>query len=153
MAQVTRIIRDAADLSLLWKFVRSKPLPFTVVISDGVKRTNPQNRLQRLWCKEAADQLGDETAEEKRGYCKLHFGVAILKNVDDEFAAIYDKHIRPNSYESKLAMMQVPIDMPVTSRMKVAQKKEYLDAVYQHFTALGVKLTDPEELKYNSPPP
>jgi hypothetical protein len=101
--------------------------------------------LQRLWCREAAEQLQDETAEQKRGYCKLHFGVPILRMEDEEFCEVYDRVIRPLLYEQKLALMMVPIDLPVTSRMKTRQKKDYLDAVYQHFTGQGVKLTEPEE--------
>ena len=40
--------------------------------------------------------------------------------------------------------MAVPIDLPVTRIMKTGQKKRYLDDVYDHFTGLGVRLTDPE---------
>ena len=41
---------------------------------------------------ELADQ-GDMTAEEYRGYCKLHFGVAIAKENDD-WAEAYDRLIK-----------------------------------------------------------
>ena len=103
-----------------------------------------QNRLQRLWLKEACEQLQDETIEEKRGYCKLHFGVPILRNENDEFKAAYDKIIMPHTYEDKLQMMMLPLDFPVTRLMTTGQHKRYLDDVYHFFTGLGVQLTEPK---------
>lgn len=64
------------------------------ITEQGEERTSPQNRLQQMWHSQAADQLKDETAEEKRAYCKLHFGVPILRN-DEAFKADYDRVIKP----------------------------------------------------------
>ena len=112
---------------------------------QGEERTNPQNRLQQLWHGEAADQLGDETAEQKRAYCKLHFGVPILRE-DDAFKADYDRVIKPMDYQTKLALMAEPFDFPVTRLMTVKQKKAFLDAIYQHYTGLGVRLSHPDDM-------
>ena len=112
--------------------------------TSGKHRRTEQNRLQRLWCHEIAEQLADRTAEEVRGDCKLHFGVPILRAESEEFCAAYDKHIRPLSYETKLAFMSVPLDWPVTRLMTTRQTHDYLEQVRTHFTALGVRLTDPE---------
>lgn len=141
---VSRIITNKAELDSLIALLGARKLPITVAVKDGKHRTNNQNSLQRKWLVEAAQQLGDETAEEKRGYCKLHFGVPILRNESAEFRAEYDDVIRPLSYEHKLKLMQDPFDFRVTSLMNTKQKKQYLDAVHQHFTAQGVQLTNPE---------
>lgn len=141
----TRIIKTGADRDDLFRLIQSMKLPITVNIQKGRNRTLEQNRLQRMWINEAVEQLQDETAEEKRGYCKLHFGVPILRNENEAFREQYDRIIRPHSYEDKLQMMMVPLDFPVSRLMTTGQHKRYLDDVWHHFTSLGVKLTEPEE--------
>lgn len=107
-------------------------------------RSIEQNRLQRLWMLEAQEQ-GDMTAEEYRGYCKLHIGVPMLRAESDEFAAKYDQYVRPLPYETKMALMMEPFDFPVTRLMNTDQKKRYLDKVYVYLTGLGFKLTEPKQ--------
>jgi hypothetical protein len=113
----------------------------------GRQRTLDQNRLQMMWHKEAAQQLGDETAEQKRAYCKLHFGVSILHAENEHFRAEYDRVMGPLPYETKLALMAVPFDFPVTRLMTKQQKSDYLEAVRQHYLSLGVQLTIPEDAR------
>jgi hypothetical protein len=115
------------------------------ITEQGEERSHQQNRLQQLWHSQAADQLKDETAEEKRAYCKLHFGVPILRN-DEAFKAHYDRVIKPMDYQTKLALMMEPFDFPVTRLMTVKQKTEFLDRIYQHYTGLGVQLSHPDDL-------
>lgn len=142
----TRALQTERDRAELVRLIGALKLPCTVAITKGKKRSIEQNRLQRLWCNEAAEQLQDEAAEDKRAYCKLHFGVPILRMENEDFRAAYDRVIRPHSYEDKLLMMRVPLDFPVTRLMRTGQKKRYLDQMWMHFTALGVRLTDPEGL-------
>lgn len=143
----TRVIENEMDRQATIRLLESRKLPCTVTFTKGKPRSPEQNRLQRLWVNEAAEQLQDETAEEKRAYCKLHYGIPILRAESDEYCEAYDKYIRPLTYEAKLAMMAVPLDYPVTRLMTSKQKKQYLDEMWQHFKGLGVQLTDPEELK------
>lgn len=107
-------------------------------------RSAAQNRLQQKWHLEAAQELKDESAEDKRAYCKLHLGVPILRAENREFREQYDRVIRPMDYQTKLALMKVPFDFPVTRLMTVEQKTRYLDAVWNHYTSQGVRLTAPE---------
>lgn len=141
----SRVLKTGADRDDFITLLQSYKLPCTVNLTKGQKRSVEQNRLQRLWLREATEQLGEYTIEGYRAFCKLHFGVPILRGEDDQFRAEYDRLIRPLMYEDKLKLMQVPLDMPVTRRMATGQKKRYLDDVYQHFTSLGVQLTNPEE--------
>ena len=106
-------------------------------------RSARQNRLQFQWYKDA-ESHGDMTATEYRAYCKLHFGVGILKAYNDDFAMQYDELIRPLEYQDKIALMKPPIDLPVTSLMKVEPMTKYLNEVWSHFTGLGFTLTDPQ---------
>lgn len=107
-------------------------------------RTADQNSLQHKWHQEAAGQLREGAAEDYRAYCKLHFGVPILRAEEPDFRAQYDAIIRPLPYEQKLALMKTPIDFPVTRLMTVKQKTAFLDAVQTHYMGLGVVLTIPE---------
>lgn len=115
------------------------------ITEQGDERSDRQNRLQQLWHSEASAQLRDETAEEKRAYCKLHFGVPILRS-DDAFKADYDRIIKPMDYQTKLALMAEPFDFPVTRLMTVKQKKQFLDAIWNHYTGLGVRLSHPDDM-------
>lgn len=141
----TIVCKNKKDVTALCTLLGNRDLPITVNIRKGADRSIEQNRLQRLWLQEAAEQLQDETIEEKRGYCKLNFGCKILYNENEEFAKAFDKVIRPLSYENKLMAMMIPLDMPVTRLMSTKQMKTYLDEIYIYFTALGVRLTEPNE--------
>lgn len=139
----THVIENKADLARIFTLLNHRDLPITLNVKKGKDRTLQQNRLQRKWLLEAEAQ-GDQTAEEYRGYCKLHFGVPILRNENEEFRIAYDRVIRPLDYELKLLAMMVPLDFPVTRLMTTKQNTKYLDTVYKHFTSLGMRLTEPE---------
>jgi len=139
-----RIVSTERERESILALLKGRGLPFTIRIAKGKNRSVEQNKLQRLWLREAAEQLCEYTAEEYRGYCKLHFGVAILRNESDKFREVYDRLIRPRSYEEKLELMMVPMDLPVTRIMTTKQKTTYLDDMYVHFTGLGVILTEPK---------
>lgn len=113
-----------------------------VVQKHEPKRSLDQNRLQRLWCKEAAQQ-GDCDAEWYRGYCKYHFGIAILCRDSDAYRDACKRVLGSLGYEQRIELMMEPHDYPVTRGMTKAQKTEYLDRCWQHFTSLGFRLTDP----------
>ena len=136
-------IRTENDKYNFYDLMNDMKPPLTVTIKEGIDRSLEQNRLQQKWHTEAAQQLKDESAEDKRAYCKLVYGVPIRRENDEVFKDIYDKTIRPLEYEQKLEIMKVPIDLPVTRDMKVKEMKEYLDQIYQFYTGLGVKLTEP----------
>lgn len=142
----SRVIKSEAERDSWITLLKGKKLPITVTAEDGRKRSVEQNKLQRMWLNEAAEQLGEYRAEEYRAYCKLHFGVPILRGEDEDFREKYDAMFKGRfDYEEKLKLMMVPWDFPVTRLMKMGQKKRYLDDVYQHFRGLGVELTEPRD--------
>lgn len=150
MATVTRSVETEQARTMALKFIEAKALPFTMTVIDGKRRSNDQNDLQQLWVMEIAQQLGDRTPEQVRGYCKLHFGVPILRHDNPVFKMEYDAVIRPLPYEAKLKLMMEPFDFSVTRIMTTRQKKEYLDAMHQHFSEQGVILTNPEDRKWSA---
>jgi len=139
----TRFIESPHDRDMLVTFISKQPLPLVVSVERGSKRSVAQNRLQRQWVLEIAEQIG-ETPEYWRGWCKLHFGVGILKAEDEAFAREYDAVVKPLPYDAKLRLMQEPFDFGVTRRMTARQKKTYLDMIHRHFSEQGVALTDPD---------
>ena len=145
----TRVIKTEVDLARLFTALKLVKLPLTVRYEQGVKRSLSQNRLQRLWCNEVAEQMGDRTPEEVRGHAKLTMGVPILRAEHDDFCAKYDKVIRPLSYEDKLDLMMEPINLPVTSLMLVGQKVRYLDHMLRFYTERGIELTQPDAQFYD----
>ena len=142
MGMTTRTIKNEVDRSTFIKLVESMKLPITASVTKGAQRSVEQNRLQHLWHSEAADQLQEYSIEEYRGYCKAFFGIPIMCENED-YREAYDKIIRPLDYEKKILIMQKPIDYPVTRHMTTLQKSTYLDKIYEYYTSLGVKLTEP----------
>lgn len=144
MTITTEIIDTATKREALVDLIRSQPLPFSMEVRDGRKRSIEQNKLQHKWMKEIADQLGDQTPEEVRGYCKLVIGAPILRAENEEFREKYDAIFKPLPYETKIKLMMEPFDFAVTRLMTVEQKRRYLDEVHRHFAEKGIVLTEPE---------
>ena len=136
-----RSIHNEFEREAVIKLIAGRALPFTVEIVAGRKRSTEQNSLQRRWITEIAEQLGDRTAEEVRGECKLRFGVPILRAENEIFCEKYDRIIKPLPYETKLEMMMEPLDFPVTRLMTVAQTTKYLDAISRFYSEQGVILS------------
>ncbi len=139
----TATVTNEYERKMLIKRIEGMKLPFTADLATGRHRTVEQNKLQRKWMTEVSEQLG-ETPEYWRGYCKLRFGVPILREID-RFREVYDRLVRPLPYEQKLELMKEPIDFQVTRLMTTAQKTKYLDEVYRHFSEQGVVLTLPPD--------
>lgn len=145
-----RFVDTEQDRAMLIRFMGQQSLPLSVTITKGGKRTLKQNRLQRQWLNEIAEQLGDRSAEDVRAECKLTFGVPILRAENEGFRIAYDKHVKGLPYEQKIALMMEPFDFAVTRLMTTRQHTSYLDAMHKHFTEQGIVLTDPGDLLFQA---
>ncbi len=133
-------------ISKLTSMFREKK--FVVVsLRPGKDRTLDQNALWFGFYKRIAEmtQIGD--AADARRYCKLHIGVQILLNEDEEFHQAWYRVMRHLPYEEKLAMMGEcklfgPDGFPVTSLFNRAQGVAYTDRILAEFTAKGVFFDD-----------
>ena len=114
---------------------------FTVNAKFGKKRSLDQNAMSHAWYLQVANELRENTAVEVKRYCKLHFGVPILRAENDDFRTSYDAVIRPLDYEKKLLAMDI---LPVTSLMTTLQLSQYCEAVQMHYIDKGVQLEFPE---------
>lgn len=119
------------------EFARHKYLRVSYRI--GKARSSKQNRHSHAWYSQLERELPENNAAGWKAFCKLHFAVPIMRAEEAEFREMYDKRIKPHSYETKLLLMEW---MPVTSLMTKAQLKKYEEAVQTHFRDQhGVELT------------
>jgi hypothetical protein len=142
-----RTIFTPHDRDRLFAEIAAQPLPLTVTLSAGRGRGLSQNALAWKWAGEIAAHYGDRTANEVHAHNKLHHGVPIRRETDPDFAEVYDAKIKPLTYETKLAIMAPPIDLPVTRDMKVTEMTRFLDAVRLEWQSRGVALTIPEDMR------
>ena len=107
----------------LWKF--HKWLKVTVQTSKP--RSIDQNAISHAWYEQLARELPEDDAICWKSYCKLHFGVPLLRAEDQQFREFYDNAMKNSlTYEQKLAAMKF---VPVTSLMTKAQLSKYLEAM------------------------
>ena len=143
----TKIIREPIHVEALANMLRERKLPITVTWTQGAPRSTAQNRLAQRWFTDIATQLGDQTHEDVRAECKLRFGVPILRAENEVFRLSYDRVIKALPYEEKLAAIKA-FDLPVTRLMTVKQMTAFMDEMQPHWSGQGVRLTDPEAMKY-----
>lgn len=138
-----RFIEKLSDIDDFALLLGGLKLPITVEWVQGRDRTKDQNALQWLWATEVAHQRGDVTPADVQAEWKLRHGIPILREQSPEFRDVYDRCLKPLSYEQKIEAMR-DLDIPVTSALKVRQMVSYLDAVQQESVSHGFKLTDPD---------
>jgi hypothetical protein len=118
-------------------FMRHKYLRLTWKI--GKARSGKQNRHSHAWYGQLERELPQNDSAGWKAFCKLHFGVPILRAEEADFRETYDKRIKPHTYETKLLLMEW---MPVTSLMTKAQLKTYEEKVQEFFDShYNVELT------------
>lgn len=99
-------------------------------------RSLDQNSISHRWYEQISHRYPQDDALGWKSYCKLHFGVPILR-LDDEFREFYDRHIKPFSYEEKLEAMK---HLPITSIMNTEQMSKYLERMQQEWSWLEFPL-------------
>ena len=136
----TAIINSAESLSRLIGDIRqqwNEHKFLRVTVKTGKARSLDQNALSHLWYEQIANELREDSALGVKAYCKLHFGVPILRVEEEEFRAFYDAGCRALPYEQKLKAMRF---LPVTSIMTKEQLTQYCDAMQEHYRCRGVWL-------------
>ena len=118
-----------------------------ISIRPGKDRTLDQNALWFAMYKRIAamTEIGDE--EDARKYCKLHFGVPIMRKACEDFRHAWGVSFLLLTYETKLELMGPcalfgPDGFPVTRLFDRAQGIAYTDKIAQEFSAKGVVFDD-----------
>lgn len=132
-----RIHNDQQRMNLI-RDLSSLELPFRIEIFSG-ERSMSQNALSHVWYGELGKQDKSRSNRGWRQFCKLHFGVPILRVSSEKFRDAWDNLIKNRlTYEEKLALMDW---WPVTSLMDHKQMAEYLTEMQMHFAERGIVLT------------
>lgn len=114
-------------------------------VKTGKDRTLDQNAISHVWYGQLARELKEDNELGWKCFCKLQFGVPILRAENEEFRTLYDKAIKESlTYEEKLEAMKI---LPVTSLMNTEQLSRYLETLQKHFIKFGVALEFPPEEK------
>ena len=121
---------------------------FVVVsLRPGKDRTLDQNALWFSLYQRIAQmtQIGD--VEDARRYCKLHFGVPIMRNECPEFRDGWNRIFLHLDYEQKLELMGAcsifgPDGFPVTRLFNRAQGCKYTEDIIANFSGQGVFFED-----------
>lgn len=120
-----------------------------VVVSfrEGKDRTLDQNALWFSLYERIAQmtQIGD--VDDARRYCKLHFGVPIMRRDCEEFRDGWNRIFLHLPYEEKLRLMgeyslMGPDGFPVTRLFNRKQGIEYTDRIVAEFAGRGVFFGD-----------
>ena len=143
----TLILRDPAHIDALAKRLAERKLPLTVSWTQGASLSGRQQRLSFRWYQDISRQLGDMDTESVRADCKVTHGAPILAADSDAFRDSWQRSIGRFDYEGQREIVK-RLQVPVTSLMSVKQMTAYLDAIQQRYLPQGVRLTDPEALKY-----
>jgi hypothetical protein len=115
--------------------------------STDKPRTLSQNAIAAVWYGQVERELREDTAAGVKRYCKLHYGVPIMRADDEEFRSLYDTAIKPLPYEKKLLAMGL---MPLTSLMDTGQLSRYLVDMKEGFRG-RVDLRFPLDYAYAAP--
>lgn len=145
----TKVIREPAHIEALARILAGRKLPITVSWTQGASRSDVQNRLAFQWYGDISRQLGDQTIGEVRAECKVVHGAPILCGEGGAFAESWARLRSAMGHEEILRFVEAT-ELPMTSIMTVKQMAAYLDAVQRAYSSQGVRLTDPEALKYES---
>jgi hypothetical protein len=115
------------DLREQWRVRRF----LTVKVRAGKDRSLNQNAISHAWYAQVARELREDDERGVKRFCKLHFGVPILRAEDADFRAAYDGAIRSTlTYEQKLVAMDM---LTVTSIMSTLQLHQYMLDMQGHY--------------------
>ena len=145
----TRTLHSKADVGPLALFLcKQEQWPIRVTIARGeASRTNAQNKTIHLWFKEIAAAFGDRSESDVKSECNLTYGRPILARDDEEWERAFGYIFDSLSLPAKLKAIRV-LDIPFTRRMGVKQLSEYMEQMRRDYDEMGIRLTDPEAMKY-----
>lgn len=118
-----------------------------VSIRPGKDRTLDQNALWFAMYQRIAQMTEIGDVEDARRYCKLHYGVPIMRKADEDFRHAWNVSFLMLTYETKLELMGScalfgPDGFPVTRLFDRAQGIAYTDKIVADWSQRGVVFDD-----------
>jgi NAD(P)-dependent dehydrogenase (short-subunit alcohol dehydrogenase family) len=129
-ASLERASKTLAEAWEKHKFLR-------VSVACGLDRSATQNSLSHCWHAQIARETGD-TPNDVHCFCKLEFGVPILRMESEDFARSAEYLIDPLPYEQQLEAMRW---LPVTRLLSVQGMRLYLTNMQHYYGRNGIALT------------
>ena len=115
-----------------------KPGDVVDITIHGEKRSGPQNNMQYAWYSEIA-KFEQQTAREIRGFCKLEFGIPILRD-EPSFDKYWCKYWESRyTYEELLFLLGGEM-VSVTRLFNKAQETRYLNDIQFFYANKGLIL-------------
>ena len=136
----SRILHDERDREAWAAFLAAQPLPMTVSMTRGARRSLPQNSTLHMWIGQVASETGQSQAEAK-AEIKLRFGLPIMERDKPEWIYKWEPVYQPLPYHTRLRLFEV---IPLTSLLTTRQMAEMMDAIQKEYRAQGIDLVDPE---------
>lgn len=112
-----------------------------ITVACGYDRSVIQNRLSHVWHAQIARETGDSPAD-VQCFCKLTFGVPILRMESEDFARSAEYLIDPLPYEQQLEAMRW---LPVTRLLTVQGMTNYLTTMQSYYGRHGIALAGLEK--------
>jgi hypothetical protein len=139
-SRLTEVITKITALYREHKFV-------VVSLRPGKDRTLEQNGLWFAMYTRIAQMTEIGDVEDARRYCKLHFGVPIMRNASEDFRHAWNVSFLMLTYEAKLELMGPcallgPDGFPVTRLFDRGQGVTYTDKIVAEFSGKGVFFDD-----------
>lgn len=103
-------------------------------------RSVEQNAVAHGWYAKVSRELKEDTPEGVKRFCKLNFGIPILR-ADPDFDGFY-QHLDRLTYEQQLEAMKY---LDVTSLMTTTQTLDYMTDLQNHYSTRGVILVYPND--------
>lgn len=129
-------IRDHAAMQTALAQIGQAQPPFVLTLKMGEeKRRDRQNRFAFEAFNQIAQILGDRETDDVRAESKLRIAVPIMRDEDEYFRDKYDAHVKGLPYETKLALMVEPFDLPVTRLMSVKQMAQFITKMLAYWDA------------------
>lgn len=134
------------DAERLANSLAALPLPFTMTVHKGGKRSLEQNSLLHRWYADVSRHRGDMTAMQVKGQAHVAYGVPIRMR-DEVWSRVWAALFAPLDYEQQCFLFERGV-LSMTRDMTVKELTEYMDAASADWRAEGIRLTDPEILKW-----
>jgi|TARA_R110000824_G_scaffold126951_4_gene286746 hypothetical protein len=136
MAGISHTINsDTSELAFI-QWVKELRIKHKYITFDypkiGAERSLSSNALSHVWYAFADKMLDSHESGDARRYCKLHFGVPMLRGESSQYLQDYNKYLMNFDYEDKIRIMDY---WPVTKRMSREQMNRYLTSVQYYFAS------------------
>lgn len=138
-------IWDDRQRQYLREVAMTLPAGVVVRFTSGKSRSQRQNRTIHMWFGQIAGWSQDQSAAEVKAENKLEIGLPIMEANQPEWIDEWEPLYAPFPYAQRLKLFEV---IPMTSKMKVREMQQFMNAMQRKYAQMGLILIDPEARKH-----